>query len=272
MHGAAVGRLSRRLLLIALIPLALQAGELHGPLRISSRHLGYELQYWVYLPAERGLPLPELYLTDGQAYLRQGRLVEVLEREIGEGRVAPMAAIFVDSRDPESPQTSRRNREFMCNGDYARFFVDELMPQVAANWTGADAGTRRGLMGVSFGAINSACFGQMLPGVFQVLLLHSPGSAAHLREIDRLYAASPRTASAVFLSHGGRRDNGAAAKRFARTLRHRGYPLRQLESDGGHDWDQWRPVLGDSLRSFAGLADGERLEVRTESSADGADR
>ena len=229
------------------------AGTMEGPIRIYSATLGYDLQYWIYLPEKARKPLPELYVTDGQVYLSAGEMADLLDDEIENGNIAPVAAIFVDSRDPDFPEETRRNNEFMCKVDYAKFFIGELMPQISNRWTGADASTRRGVMGVSFGAINSACFGMMMPGVFQVLIMHSPASSEHLNVINELYQEKPRNSSAIFISHGGPQDNEAAARRFVQTLEEKGYPIRHVSNDGGHDWNNWRPLLDDSLRAFAGL-------------------
>lgn len=235
-------------------------GNLEGPVRVFSKALNYDLQYWIYLPEGGGRGVPELYFTDGQGFLGPGGTVAILDREIASGRVAPMAAIFVDSRDPDEPNRNRRNEEFMCNADYARFFLQELMPAVSAIWTGADAGTRRGLAGVSFGAINAACFGVLMPGVFDVLILHSPGGEQHIEVVRELYAGRERQPSAFFISHGGRLDNARAAERFAETLERKGYPVRRLANDGLHDWAAWRPVLADGLRAFAGTGAGDRVD------------
>ena len=107
-------------------------------------------------------------------------------------------------------------------------------------------------MGVSFGGINAACFGIMLPDVFQVLIMHSPASAKHLDVVNDLYQERPRHSSSIFLSHGGAEDNAAAAERFVQTLQEKGYPIRVVRTDGGHDWDNWAPLIPESLRAFAG--------------------
>lgn len=240
---------------------AAAAGTLHGPERIASATLGYDLQYWIYLPEGAAPPLPELYFTDGQAFLAAGHAVKVLDAEIAAGKVAPLAAVFVDSRDPDRPELDRRNEQFMCNVDYGKFFVGELLPEISQRWTGAGAGTRRALAGVSFGAINAACFGVMLPGVFPVLILHSPGSDRHLAAVQELYEQNPRQASAFFLTHGGRYDNASAARRFRQTLRSKGYAVRYEVNRGRHDWNNWRPLVDDDLRAVTGLAEGDRLEL-----------
>ena len=54
-------------------------GKLEGPIRISSEILGYDLQYWIYIPRKDRKPLPELYVTDGQVFLGSGRMAELLD-------------------------------------------------------------------------------------------------------------------------------------------------------------------------------------------------
>ncbi len=248
------------LLLVLWLGPCLGDGKLEGPVRIHSSVLGYDLQYWVYLPENAVKPLPELYITDGQSYLGSGNMVKVLDREIEEGTIVPIAAIFIDSRDPDYQEETRRNSQFMCNVNFGKFFIGELMPQVSSIWTGADSSTRRGLMGVSFGGINAACFGMMMPGVFQVLILHSPASAEHLDVVNNLYREKPAHSSAFFVSHGSEVDNAAAAERFVATLREKGYPVRLVTNDGGHDWDNWAPLIDDSLRAFAGTHEEDEIQ------------
>lgn len=244
------------LLLSSFANTALGEGTLKGPYRIDSRALGYELQYWVYLPEDAAKPLPELYVTDGQAFLGAGKLVDVLDSELDQGNIEPFAVILVDSRDPDFTELSRRNREFMCNVDYAKFYVGELMPEVSRLWTDAGPETPRGMMGVSFGAINSACFGMMLPGVFKTLVMLSPGSDKHIGVIDELYRERPPNASAFFVSNGGPDDNQEAAEQFVQTLREKGYSVQHVATEGSHEWDDWRPLLDDGLQAFSAQLGG----------------
>jgi enterochelin esterase-like enzyme len=90
--------------------------------------------------------------------------------------------------------------------------------------------------------------------------MHSPASGEHLDVVNELYREKPRNPSAIFISHGGPQDNDAAARRFVQTLQEKGYPVRYLANDGGHDWENWRPLLDDSLRAFAGLRAGDEIK------------
>ena len=87
-----------------LLLVAAAAGAAEGTLstnqRIASEHLGYDLQYRVYLPAavSSNDKLPTLYVTDGQAYLARGKFKTVLDEAIEAGRVQPIMVVFLDSR------------------------------------------------------------------------------------------------------------------------------------------------------------------------------
>ena len=148
----------------------------------------------------------------------------------------------------------------MCNTDYARFFVGELMPRVSSHWTSGDSSTRRGLMGVSFGAINAACFGMMMKGVFQVLIMHSPGSPEHIAVIEQLYRDRPKHESAFFVSHGGPADNEQSTLQLVKTFEDLGYEVQHVQTDGEHDWKSWRPLIDESLQAFVGTGDGDRID------------
>lgn len=236
------------------------AVKVEGPIRIHSKVLGYDVQYWIYVPKNAVKPLPELYVTDGQNYLGFGKMAKVLDDEIEDGNIVPIAVIFVDSRDPDYPDETRRGSQFMCNVDYAKFFIGELMPNVSARWTGAGSSTRRGLMGVSAGGINSACFGMMMPGVFQVLIMQSPADAEHLAVINNLYREKPPHSSAFFISDGGAEDNAAAVGRFVQTLQDKGYAVRHISNDEGANWDAWSELIDKSLRAFAGTRAEDEIE------------
>ena len=96
---------------------ALANGDLSPNQFIDSKHLGYRLQYRVYVPEGvlQGTKVPTLYLTDGQWYIEYGRTVKVLDREIGAGSIEPVVVVFVDSRDPDDLSVNRRTDQFFGN-------------------------------------------------------------------------------------------------------------------------------------------------------------
>lgn len=231
------------------------AGTLSDDIRLDSTVLGYALQYRVYVPD--GPParrLPTLYVTDGSWYLEQGGMKAVLDEMIESGRIRPLVAVFVDARDPDDLSVNRRNQQLICKADYARFFARELVPAVEAAYpTGGEAGART-ILGLSFGALNAACFGLAIPQVFGNLGLQSPASGDHVKIVAAEYGNSPRGALRIFLSVGKRNDNGREVHRFRRVLQDKGYDVTFREVDAGHDWSNWGPLLDDVLATFFGSA------------------
>lgn len=231
---------------------AFSKGTLSPDRRIDSVILGYAVQYRVYLPdaANNVARLPTIYMVDGQWYLEFGEMVEVLDREIAQGTIEPVVAVFVDSRNPDELTESRRNQHFMCNRQYVEFFVNELLADVSASFPVSDDRRERVIAGLSFGGLNAACFGIMAADAFGGIAMQSPASGKHLKIITRLYEEQPPTPVRVFLSVGTRNDNTRATRKFHRVLQKRGYEVNYVEVPFAHEWSNWRPLIDDLLVTF----------------------
>lgn len=239
---------------VALLPAAsVAAGTLGDDVRIESAVLGYAVQYRVYLPeVPPGTTLPTLYVTDGAWYLEEGKLDELLDELIAAGRIEPVIAVFVDTRDPDRLRTNRRNEQLICKLDYARFFATELVPQVDARFPTRRDPASRIILGLSFGGLNAACFGLSIPHVFGNLAMQSPASGQMLRVVGEEYRRDERLPLRMFLSVGTRRDNTDEGRRFHHLLVDKGYEVTYREVPFGHDWNNWRPLLPDVLATFLG--------------------
>jgi enterochelin esterase-like enzyme len=227
-------------------------GKLSDALQIDSRVLGYKLQYQVYTPpGSEGLNnLPTIYFTDGQWYLTKGDLVSTLDREIINGNIKPVVAVFLDSRNPDDLSENRRNSEFMCNQTFATFFVRELVPVISRDYTVSANRQDRVIAGVSFGGLNAACFGLMVPDTFAGIGMHSPANSKHLKLLTELYEKQEALPLKMFFSTGTKNDNTRAARRFHTTLQEKGYPVNYIEVPFGHNWENWRPLVDDLLMTF----------------------
>ncbi len=232
---------------LLLAPLVASAdGILTPDIRISSQTLGYDLQYRVYEPeSERG-ELPVLYVTDGPGYIRHGRMPRVLDRLIGEGLIEPVVVVFVDARDPDNHRRNRRNSQFLCNRDYLTFYEEELIPAVEAAYPVARTRDGRGILGLSFGGTNAACFGIMGVETFSRIGMHSPANHP-VKGLLPAYEKLPLLPLRIFFSTGTLNDNTADNRRFRDVLRNKGYEMHYLEVREGHDWDNWRPLVDDAL-------------------------
>ena len=229
------------------------AGQISDNIRISSKVLGYDLQYRVYTPENitAGSRLPLLFVTDGQWYLQYGNMKQVLDEEIAAGRLRPLTVVFVDSRNPDDLAENRRLKEFFCNIDYANFFARELIPAVSLSWPVSYRREDRVIMGLSFGGVNAACFGLMLNNTFSGVAMQSPANDQHLKLLRDLYRKEDRKPVRMFMSFGTQReDNITAGRQFKRTLEAKGYDLTYVEVDEGHNWNNWAPLIDDALRTF----------------------
>lgn len=220
--------------------------------RIYSNQLGYELQYRIYKPAETsaGDKLPTLYVTDGQSYLAEGGFKTVLDTAISTGMIEPVLVVFLDSRNPDNLQENRRHEQFMCNTRFANFFASELVPTISREQPVSASRENRVILGVSFGGLNSACFGLMLSDLFSGIAMQSPASGDHLEVVRDLYEKSEPLLLKMFLSVGSRNDNTGAVKRFKKTLESKGYNVTFIKVRGEHNWKNWNPLLDDMLLTF----------------------
>jgi len=226
-------------------------GTLSTDKRIHSDALGYALQYRVYTPpgSDRGTEYPVLFLTDGPEFIRQGRVIEVLDRLIGAGRIRPLIAVFVDPRDPDHPQSNRRFREYLCNAAYLAFYTGELIPAVERDYPAARDRGGRAIMGYSYGATNAACFGLLGYQYFSGIAMLSPANHP-LPGMLPAWRKAPRLPLTIFLSTGKPDDNTSATREFRDLLREKAYPMKYLEVRKGHDWSNWRSLVDDVLLYF----------------------
>jgi len=227
-------------------------GALSDNQRIFSTHLGYELQYRIYRPAETstGDELPTLYVTDGQGYLARGNFKALLDSMISDEVIEPVLVVFLDSRNPNNLAEDRRNSQFMCNTKFAAFFASELIPTISADQPVSLSRENRVILGLSFGGLNSACFGLMLSQLFSGIAMQSPASGDHLEIVRDLYEEREPLPLRMFLSVGSRNDNTGAVKRFKKTLERKGYDLTYIKVTGEHNWQNWTPLLDDVLVTF----------------------
>jgi enterochelin esterase-like enzyme len=230
---------------------AIADSTLTPDIRLSSEALGYDLQYRVYLPDgyEAKENLPVLYVTDGQSYISRGRVPRVLDRLIEDERIEPVIAVFVDPRDPDNLKRNRRNQEFMCNADYLSFFSNELIPTIEETYPAAPDRESRTILGLSFGGLNSACFGLMGYETFFGIGMQSPAN----HPVPNLlpgYEEMPTLPLKIFLSTGNPDDNTQANRKLRNVLRDKEYPLKYIEVKKGHNWDNWKPLIDDVLLYF----------------------
>jgi enterochelin esterase-like enzyme len=221
--------------------------------RIESEILGYGLQYRVYVPegVEPTSNYSILYVTDGPGFVGQGHMPKVLDKLIDSGEIDPVVVVFVDARDPDDLRRNRRNSQFLCNKDYLSFYVEELIPAVEESWPVGQTRNHRGILGLSFGGTNAACFGLMGHETFSNIGMLSPANRP-VKELLPIYQETPLLPLKMFLSTGKPKDNTVENREFHAILQEKGYTMKYIETWEGHNWNNWRPLIDDVLLYFYG--------------------
>lgn len=229
------------------------AGDL-GPNQVfKSERLGYDLHYRAYTPDgyQDMDDLPVMYVTDGQWYISEGRLVETMDKLIADKVIEPAVVIFIDNRDPYDYNVNRRNSQFFCNKDYIHFVTKELVPFVDTKFGTSTDREDRVILGLSFGGLNSACFGLFANSTFRGIAMQSP--AMHpVPDIVSQYAALEQTDLKIFLSTGTKRDNEERTRQFRDVLENIDVELEYVEVPHGHNWQNWQPLIDDILIYYFG--------------------
>ncbi len=133
--------------------------------RLTSARLGTERTVDVYVPARYGAegerPAGTVYLFDGDDYLRDMRIAEVLDNLIGERRIAPLVAVMIG----DLPGAARE-RELSCDPNFTEFLAAELVPWVRRNYSVSLDPRRTIVGGYSMGGLEAAYAARVHPELF----------------------------------------------------------------------------------------------------------
>ena len=157
-------------------------GELKGPFSFHSKIIeGTVRQYWLFIPAqyEASKPASVLVFQDGfRATNPEGsiRAPQVMENLIAKGEMPVTIGIFITpgNRSEEYPtdlgskNPNNRAQEYDAMNDrYARFIVEEMLPEIGKQYNLTDDPDQRAIGGTSSGAIASFSVAWYYPDVFR---------------------------------------------------------------------------------------------------------
>ena len=247
--------------------------EVHG---IYSRYLPGRRLLRVYLPPgyRRAWPrrYPVLYLQDGQKLFGETgeswRLQQVLDEEIGLGRVAPLVVVGVDHGGGDGERDAARIGEYtpVMDGqyggglavNYGRMLVEEVLPWVGRQFRVRKGREQTGIGGSSLGALVSLYVGLENRKVFGRIAALSPslwwGGEWIYQFVNGMgEVASPRPR--IWLDMGEREGvtHVARAEKLCERLVKAGWKMpEQLrfhrDAHGEHHEDAWGGRLGEVLR------------------------
>lgn len=231
---------------------------------------GTTRRYWVYVPAQYDAsePAAVMVFQDGHTYVSedgQFRVPVVLDNLIHRGELPVIIAIFIDPGHtgelPETPGWRPRpqNRSFeydTLSDQYAKFLLQEILPEVGKRYQLSSDPDRRAICGISSGGICAWTVAWERPDEFRKVLSHV-GSFVNIRG-GHVYPSLIRKTDAkpirVFLQDGsGDLDNehgnwALANQQMAAALSYSDYDHKFVFGEGGHNGIHGGAILPESLR------------------------
>ena len=228
-----------------------------------------ERQWWIYVPAQykndRSAGL--MIFQDGHDYQnRKGAwgVPTVLDNLIAAGDIPPIVAVFINpGHDPARQRqnawsASNRSLEYDGLGDnYARFLLEEIIPEVEKQWPVSKDPELRGLCGASSGGICSFTAAWERPDQFR-RVLSTIGSFVNLRggnAYPYLIRKTEHKPLRVFLQDSsGDLDNPfghwpTANNQMHAALAYMGYDVKlDFEEGFGHNSHRGGLIFPDALR------------------------
>jgi enterochelin esterase-like enzyme/sugar lactone lactonase YvrE len=223
--------------------------------------------YWVYVPAQYAPEKPACVMVfqDGKSYVTETgrlRLPIVFDNLIARHDMPVTIAIMIDPgvlKAAGPDQADRPNRSYEYDGlsdRYARFLLDEILPEVGKHYNLSTNPNDRAICGQSSGGICSFTVAWTHPEAFRRALSFI-GSFTDLRGGD-IYPSLIRKTEPkplrVFLQDGSHDLNNFAGawwlanQSMESALTFAGYDVKFVTGDKDHDMIQGGAILPDALR------------------------
>jgi len=227
--------------------------------------------YSVYKPAQYDpeKPCAVMVFQDGHTYVDekgQFRVPVVFDNLIHRGELPPIVGIFIDpgylaDELPETrgwrPRPQNRSFEYDTLSDqYARFLLEEILPEVGKDLNLTTDPNQRAICGISSGGICAWTVAWERPDEFRKVLSHV-GSFTNIRGGHVYHALIRKTEPKpirVFLQDGsGDLDNShgnwpLANQQMAASLKFAKYDYKLVYGEGGHNGIHGGAILPESLK------------------------
>ncbi|QDV24580.1 alpha/beta hydrolase [Aureliella helgolandensis] len=256
-------------------------GEVLGPFTLPSEaYEGTQHTYSVYVPAQyrEDKPCSLMIFNDGHAFLAEqgsARATNVIDNLLHRREIPTMIAVFINpGRTPDQPEpsasewgdrTTNRPTEYNSLDDrYARVIVDELLPELYAQFNISKEAQDHGIGGCSSGAIAAFTVAWHRPDQFSKVL-STVGSFTNIRgghEYADIVLKSEKKPIRVYLQDG-RNDNRGQRRggqydpkwdwflqnvRLMQALTEKGYDVNYNWSIGTHGLKSGGVLLPEMMR------------------------
>lgn len=230
---------------------------------------GTTRDYWVYVPAQYDAAKPTAIMIyqDGAGWISEkgrNRAPIVMDNLIQQGAMPPTIGIFIDPGVMPAlhadQQQARYNRSYEYDNmtdAYARFLIDELLPEVAKKYNLTSDPNARGIGGASSGGIAAFTAAWQRPDYFRRVMTFI-GSYTNLRGGDvypGLIRKSEGKPIKIFQQDGTKDQNiysghwYLANTELQSALEFAGYDLKTVYGEGGqHNGIHSSSIFPDALK------------------------
>jgi enterochelin esterase-like enzyme len=228
---------------------------------------GTERKYSVYVPSQYdgSKPARVMVFQDGQSFVTENgsyRVPIVFDNLIHKGQLPVTIAVLINPGviPPATPGAMpRRNRSYeydRVGDDYARFLLEEILPEVGKTYRLTDDPQGRAICGSSSGGICAFSVAWHRPDAFRKVLSFI-GSFTNIQGghvYPSLIRKSERKPLRVFLQDGSNDlDNmfgnwPLANQQMAAALKYKGYDYKFEFGDGAHNGKHGGSIMPDALR------------------------
>lgn len=223
--------------------------------------------YWVYLPAQYkpDTPAAVMVFQDGAGVVKEDgnwRIPIVFDNLIHKGEMPVTIGIFIDPGvlpPPSSSQQGRFNRSYEYDGltdRYARFLIEEILPEVGKTYKLTNDPNLRAIAGSSSGGIAAFTAAWHRPDYFRRVMSFI-GSYTNLRGGDiwaNLIRKMEPKPLRIYLQDGRNDQNIWAGNWFAgnqtmhSALAYAGYDTTFVIGDEEHNMKHGGAIMPDALR------------------------
>jgi enterochelin esterase-like enzyme len=224
---------------------------------------GTKRDWWVYVPAQYRAenPAAVMVFQDGAAV--RDYVPIVFDNLIAKGDMPVTVAIFIEPGGVKAPRDNRSFEYDTLSDQYARFLLEEILPEVEKTVRLRHDAASRAISGASSGAICAFTVAWERPSEFSKVVswigsYTNIAAGKTFREGGHNYAALvrrvPRKPIRIFMQDGTNDlDNTAgswtlANMTLARSLAFAGYDYRFEQGQGFHNNRHGRAILPDTLR------------------------
>ncbi|MFT5109131.1 MAG: enterochelin esterase-like enzyme [Pseudoalteromonas tetraodonis] len=244
-------------------------GRVEGPIVWESKIFpGTKREYYLYIPAQYDAAKPAALMVfqDGHQYVNPKsdyRVPTVFDNLIHAGEMPVTIGLFINPGHKGEPfpdsrwKSNNRSFEYDSLGDqYARFLIDELIPEVEESYKISPDRDKHAICGVSSGGICAWTAAWERPDYFSKVLSHI-GSFTNIRGGHIYPAIIRKTAKKpirIFLQDGSNDlDNQhgnwpLSNQQMAAALKFKEYDYQFVFGDGGHTHKHGGSILPESLR------------------------